>query len=152
MAGFSIVGLSCNTTTSPPATDLPTRFFYVNNIQLQSSFTRLLPAGIDVYVVLLDQFGDPIKALGQFQCELFPYKPAASDPRGKRFNQLGLQTIDLNDPQTSQKHWDPITQGYYLRLKIPPDAASTQHLVLQITFFAQPDQRLQDTLVLPRAK
>jgi len=135
--------------------------FWADRVQLQRSFTRIVeqnpqrgesPA-IEVFVEVFDQFGDPIKATGQFRFEIFRYLPAVSDPRGRRYENDGMQEFDLTNPEINQQYWDSITLNYRMRLKLPPDANDAKQLVLQVTFISgPPDQieRVQDVLVLER--
>ena len=134
--------------------------FRVEQIHIQPSFTKIRPATstsdavktIETYVQLRDQFGDPIKALGHFRFEFFRHRPAFSDPRGQRFPVDGIQEIDLSDLARNQQFWDGITRSYRLDLKLPEMSAQITHFVLQATFIADPDYRLQDILVIERAQ
>ena len=132
--------------------------FQVSKVRLLPSFTKFKPAdpgkdqpaSIEAYVELNDQFGDALKALGQFRFELFEYRPAFSDPRGKRFADKGLQLIDLTKVQTNQQHWDSITRSYHLNVNLPAEAVGLKQLVLQVTFITESDYRLRDILILAR--
>jgi hypothetical protein len=131
--------------------------FEVTKVRLQPSFTKIVESqgqtefgNIDTFVELSDQFGDPIKALGSFRFEIYQFRPLSSDPRGKRYEADGLQTIDLIDPQENQKHWDPITRSYRFRIKLPPLASGADKIVFQTTFIMKPEYRLQDILILSR--
>ena len=132
--------------------------FLVGEVRLQPSFTQIQsalpdgsrPAGIDAYVELKDPYGDPIKALGQFRFELFKYRPAFSDPRGKRFEDEGIQLVDLTDIETNQQQWDSITRSYEMKVKLPSSAAHLKQIVLQVTFTTETEYRLRDILVMKR--
>jgi len=130
--------------------------FEVRQVRLQPSFTNInkaqanqgKPHRIDAYVQLKDQFGDPIKAIGQFRFEVFHYRPAFSDPRGKRFESGGMQLIDLRDVTVNQQHWDSITRSYYLKLSLPSQAATLKKIVLQVAFIKEANYRLRDILII----
>jgi hypothetical protein len=132
--------------------------FRVGKVSLQPSFTQIKsappdgshPASIDAYVELKDQYGDPIKALGQFRFELFKYRPAFSDPRGKRFEDEGIQLVDLTDIETNQQHWDSITRSYQMKVKLPSSSAHLKQIVLQVTFITETEYRIRDILVMKR--
>lgn len=132
--------------------------FQVSKVRLQPSFTRILPAKedtnhpsvIDACVELKDQYDDPIKALGQFRFELFKYRPAFSDPRGKRFEEGGVQLVDLTDIEVNQRYWDSITRSYRMQINLPPSAGHLKQLVLQVTFITEAEYRIRDILVLKR--
>ncbi|KPK76026.1 MAG: hypothetical protein AMJ79_08650 [Phycisphaerae bacterium SM23_30] len=152
--------IGCNGMESKPADEERAGAFFVKEVRLQRSFTRILeadpqqgePAGIEAYVELLDQFGDPIKGAGVFRFEIFRYVPAVSDPRGRRFAGAGMQVLDLSEPQVSQQYWDGITQCYRMILELPEEAAGARQIVLQATFISDPTGRVQDTLVLERGQ
>ena len=129
--------------------------FQPTHITLQSSFTRLIradngdPPRIEAYVALRDQFDDSLKALGRFRFELFRYQPAASDPRGPRFNPRGVQPFDLTDVILNQQHWDSATRHYRFVLQTPSSpAGQLQKLVIQVTFAADPNLRLENLLTI----
>ena len=130
--------------------------FEVRQVRLQPSFTTLnktqsdqaQPDRIDAYVQLKDQFDDPIKATGRFRFEIFHYRPAFSDPRGKRLESEGIQLIDLSDININQKHWDSISRSYYFKLPLPQEAAILKKIVLQVTYIKEDDYRLRDILII----
>ena len=130
----------------------------MSQVHIEPSFTVIKaadaaknqPATVEAYVGLRDQFGDPIKAVGEFRFELFEYRAAFADPRGRRFEDMGVQTVDLSSVEASQKHWDGITQSYRIPVVLPAKATGGRQIVLQVTFAQEPDYRLQDSLVLSR--
>ena len=156
--GWLVMLVGCNGTESKPMGNGGGSAFCVKEVRLQRSFTRILGAGakagdtggIDAYVELLDQFGDPIKAVGEFRFEIFRYQPAVADRRGTRFEEEGMQEVDLRDLGVNQQYWDDITQCYRMRLKLPEEAAALRQIVLQVTFMAEGADRIQNMLVLER--
>jgi len=141
--------------TQPESGFLPTK------VILQASFTHIVPkqtktnqAGqIETYVRLTDQFGDPLKALGQFSFELFEYRPAASDPRGRRFSINGVQKFDLTEIDANQRHWDSITGNYRFTLKLPDvPNGPPKTVVMQVTFSTDSGLRLEGILIVAQRK
>ncbi|MCK4628961.1 MAG: hypothetical protein KAT56_08150 [Sedimentisphaerales bacterium] len=139
----------------------PEQGFQPTKVILQASFTHIVPkqtkanqAGqIETYVRLTDQFGDSLKALGRFHFELFEYRQAASDPRGRRFSINGVQKFDLTEINANQQHWDSITGNYRFTLKLPgvPDGPP-KTVAMQVTFSADSGLRLEGILVVAQRK
>ena len=139
----------------------PEQGFQPTKVILQASFTHIVPkqtkanqAGqIETYIRLTDQFGDPLKALGRFHFELFEYRPAASDPRGRRFSINGVQKFDLTEIDANQRHWDSITGNYRFTLKLPntPDGPP-KTIAVQVTFSADSGLRLEGILIVAQRK
>jgi len=124
-------------------------------VHIKPSFTRIVPGDkdpssneIEVYVSLDDQFGDPVKAAGNYRFELFHYRPAAVDTRGDRVAVEGIQQFDLSDIQMSQQHWDSTTRSYRFKLKLPSLSTGNKQIVLQVMFFDLTGRHFQDMLVL----
>ena len=136
----------------------PESGFQPTKVILQTSFTHIIPkqtktnqAGqIETYVRLTDQFGDPLKAPGRFRFELFEYRPAASDPRGRRFSINGVQKFDLTEIDVNQRHWDSTTGNYRFTLKLPDGSPKT--VVMQVTFSADSGLRLEGILIVAQRK
>ena len=131
--------------------------FAASQVRLNPSFTCIKAGSsesptIEAFVELMDQFGDPVKAVGQFRFEIFKYRPAFSDPRGRRFEDDGIQLIDLRDIRLNQQNWDSITRSYRLSLKLPEQACRLKRMVLQVTFIAEPQYRLRDMLTIEQGK
>ena len=130
--------------------------FQVAKVYIQPAFTKVQrpdpaaqnPGYIEACVELHDQFGDPLKAVGEFRFELFKYRPTFADPRGPRFTVNGLQTFDLTGLDANQQHWNPITRSYKIPLQLPDLPRDASRLVLQVTFSLSDNFRLQDLLTL----
>ena len=159
--GLVLIVFGCNGTASTAGGADGRPAFWANRVQLQRSFTRIVEGnsqrgeqpGIEVFVEVFDQYGDPIKASGNFRFEIFRYVPAVSDSRGRRYEDEGMQEFDLTQAEINQQYWDGITLSYRMRLNLPPDAAEAKHIVLQVTFISGPEdqvERVQDVLVLER--
>jgi len=135
--------------------------FQPTKVILQASFTHIVPkqtktnqAGqIETYIRLTDQFGDSLKALGRFHFELFEYRQAASDPRGRRFSINGVQKFDLTEINANQQHWDSITGNYRFTLKLPDiPNAQPKTIAMQVTFSADSGLRLEGILIVAQRK
>jgi len=137
---------TCNTTGIVPKT-----------IFIQPSFTQVVgdphlpqPDKIKVYLALKDKYEDPLKALGSFRFEMFQYRPAYSDPRGRRYPEKGLQVIDLTNKEDNQNHWDKTTRNYHFSLDMPELLPGQKKFVLQVTFIDLSQTRYENMLVLSR--
>ncbi|MBN1764689.1 MAG: hypothetical protein JW860_05475 [Sedimentisphaerales bacterium] len=133
--------------------------FYPALVNLHPSFTRFIPAPesngadcLEAYVSLKDQFGDPIKALGNFRFELYQYQPAMSDPRGRRFDVHGVQTFELTAIKSNQEYWDSTTRNYRFYLELPETDDSLKRIVIQVTYISANNRRMQDVLTISRLK
>jgi hypothetical protein len=73
------------------------------------------PSDLHVYVRAEDQFGDPIKVAGTFNCELYTFKQASADPKGRR---VELWRIDVLNEKDQRRYWDHTAQMYEFRLQI----------------------------------
>ena len=130
--------------------------FGARRVRLLPAFTRMEAPGpedsgavaILAFVELADGYGDPIKALGTFRFEIFQYRPAVSDPRGKRLEVDGMQEFDLSDSQANQEYWDSITRSYRIGLTVSDLPGSVDKLALQVTFLTDRGERLRDIMVL----
>ena len=139
----------------------PGQGFQPTKVILQASFTHIIPkqtkanqAGQrETYIRLTDQFGDPLKALGRFHFELFEYRQAASDPRGRRFSINGVQKFDLTEINANQQHWDSITGNYRFTLKLPNTSnGPPKTITVQVTFSADSGLRLEGILIVAQRK
>jgi len=154
---FWIMSSGCDLSGSEGKPSGASGDFLPHTVQLQPSFTRLgqeprleTQNRLEVYVRLLDQFGDPLKAAGVFRFELYEFRPLHRDPRGRRLAGNGLQEFDLSEVARNQKNWDNITQSYYFQLVKPDLPANWQKFVLSVTFINKSGYRLEDTLLIER--
>jgi len=95
--------------------------------------------GIEVRVEVLDAFGDPTKAFGDFRFELSRYRSASPDPRGTR---VAVWQESLLDPQKNLVHWDNITRTYEFKLQCERPIPSGQRFVLDVVFSSPFTERL----------
>jgi hypothetical protein len=85
-------------------------------------FTRIasfnedeVPDGISVYVRAVDQFGDPVKVAGTFLFELYSYRQASAERKGKRLEFWQTQILSEED---QLRYWDHTSQMYEFRLEV----------------------------------
>ena len=111
-----------------------------------------MPGELNVYVRAEDQFGDPIKVAGTFNCELYAFKQASGDPKGERVELWQMPVLDHKD---QQRYWDHTAQMYEFRLQIrhlvteegvPP--LGTGKAVLLLTYNTPWGEHLEDEYIL----
>lgn len=73
----------------------------------------LIPDGIGVSMRTLDAGGDPVKAFGIFLFELYHYRPASQDHRGKLIQTWTQPVLDLDD---QERFWEKVTDTYEFQL------------------------------------
>ncbi len=122
------------------------RGFSVAGIKLESAFTRVTDGRVEAFVTLLDEFGEPLKSLGQFRFEFFQYKKSAAELRGVRYEGDGLQNVDLSELAENQGHYDCVTRSYMVDLKLPEQADG--EVILEATFTLPGGLRFSDFMVL----
>jgi hypothetical protein len=98
-------------------------------------------SGIDVRIEVLDHFGDPTKAFGDFRFELYDFVPNKLDPRGKR---IGVWDVPLLKSSENLLHWDKITRMYVFKLQWPEPIPVGKRVVLVATFDSPFTTRLSD--------
>jgi len=104
-----------------------------------------IPDGIDVRLRPLDRFGDPIKIVGTLQFELYSYRKASADRKGK---QLQFWQVSLRSPKQQRRYWDATSQMYEFPLLWEGSPPSTDKCVLLVTYQSPWDERLEDEYVL----
>ena len=128
------------------------------NIRIEP-FTRVsvdpregLPGELNVYVRAEDQFCDPVKVAGTFNCELYTFKQASGDPKGERVELWQMQVLDGED---QQRYWDHTAQMYEFRLQIQHlggegdlAALGRGKVVLLVTYNTPWGEHLEDEYVL----
>ncbi len=129
--------------------------FWPASVHLKPSFTRIIqkdkvnqkPGSIEAFIELKDQFGDPIKSVGQFRFEVYKYQSGAVDSLGARCSG-GLENVDLREVNKNQKHWDQTLGNYHFTLKLPNIPSSQKKIVLQVTFTSMSGKRYEDFLTI----
>lgn len=108
--------------------------------------TRMLPAAsddrparIDAHIELLDQWGIPVRALGElrFVARLAPADVDAVRQIDPEFAGVVIWNIDLSDPETNAtRFYDRVTRTYHIALSDPALARLRSPLTLDVVFLA----------------
>ncbi len=107
---------------------------------------------IEVYVSILDEFGDSMKLPGSFRVELYERNRKTSQNNiGERLNinENGYVEFDLRSPENNQKYWDRITSSYSLNFTVNN---APRDLTAQVTWFYTEKYRLTTTVELAKAR
>lgn len=105
-----------------------------------------IPDGIEVLVQPLDEFNDPVKAVGTMQFELYRHRPASGQIKGER-----IQFWEV--PITSAKHirqfWDRTAQMYLFKLAVDEIAGLPVGVkyVLTVRYNSPQGEHLEDEYV-----
>jgi len=123
----------------------PTQIRLLPFTKIRSFDEDLIPDGVAVSLRPLDGAGDPVKAYGSFLFELYEYRQATADRRGRRL-QAWRQTIHTLDEQRT--FWERVTSTYEFQLSwegepLPID----RKYVLAASFEAPGADRLFDDYV-----
>ena len=117
-------------------------------------FTRLSADAKEllVYVRAEDQFGDPVKVAGTFNLELYSYRKASPDRKGKR---IELWQADIRDRKDQLRYWDHTAQMYELRLRVEHLRSQADEgslgggkAVLMLTYTTDWGEHLEDEYVV----
>jgi len=117
-------------------------------------FTRLSTDAKEllVYVRAEDQFGDPVKVAGTFNLELYAYRIASPDRKGKR---IELWQADIRDRKDQLRYWDHTAQMYELKLHIEHLRSQADDVslgggkaVLLLTYTTDWGEHLEDEYIL----
>lgn len=92
----------------------------------------LIPDGIGVSLRTLDAAGDPVKAYGSFLFELYHYRTASQDHRGKLIQTWTQPVRNLED---QDRFWERVTDTYEFQLSWEGNPIPTQEkFVLAASF------------------
>jgi len=89
--------------------------------------------GLTVYVQPLNATGDPIRTAGHMYVELYEYRQASGEPKGKR---MQLWEFPLQTEADQRARWNRATQMYELPVMLSPESLATgpgEKLVLSVT-------------------
>jgi len=101
-----------------------------------------LPDGLGVSLRTLDAAGDPVKAYGTFIFELYEYRPAASDHRGRL---IQTWTQPVLTPEDQRQFWERVTTTYEFQLSWEGEPLTAQkRYVLGVSFQSPGAPRLFD--------
>lgn len=97
--------------------------------------------GAEVYLVAINQLGDPTNAFGDFRFELYSFRQQSPDPKKQL---LDTWSLPLSDIQANVVHWDHIKRMYVFRLQWTKPLPVGQRFVLVTTFESPYTPRLTD--------
>ena len=101
--------------------------------------------GVEVLVEFQDQFGDPTKAAGTLIFELYDYRIANPEPRGRRLVNPWIGSVVTLDEQRAR--WNRTSRTYTFQLAYPTIDAGKSY-VLTATFNSSTGARFFDRAVL----
>jgi hypothetical protein len=78
-----------------------------------------IPDGIELMVQPVDRIGDPVKVVGRFTFELWTYRAASADRKGR---QLQFWEVVLDSDKDQQRFWDRTAMMYVFNLDVVPGA------------------------------
>jgi hypothetical protein len=107
------------------------------------------PDGIEVLLEFDDQFHDPTKAAGQVVFELYSFRQASPDPRGRRL--LNPWIGSLTSVADQEAHWNRTSRTYTFQLA-DPKISENQIYVLTATFDQEGGGRFFDRIILKGKK
>lgn len=99
-----------------------------------------IPDGIAVSLQPIDAAGDPVKAYGVFNFELFTYRNASGDRRG---DSIQAWTQPLANLEDQKKFWEHVTATYEFQLSWEGNPLQPQQkYLLAVSFQAPGSERL----------
>jgi hypothetical protein len=101
--------------------------------------------GLEVRLQPLDQFGDPVKAVGSYRVEVFAYRLHTSEKRGDR---LGHWFVSVLDVESNRRYYDPVDRSYVFPLLWDKEIPQGTAVVVQATFY--PPAGFQEKLFAQR--
>ncbi len=105
-----------------------------------------VPDGFTVVVRTADAQGDPVKITGAILFELYSYRPAAADPKG-RLIQTWNHTLATADDQTA--YWNRLTRMYEFPLMIGDTTIPHKERLVMVARYTDPwEQRLEHEVQL----
>ena len=101
-----------------------------------------IPDGIEVMVRPLDQFGDPVKAIGTYQVELYKFQPASGQNKGPR---LQFWEVQVATAQQVRQFWDRTSQMFQFKLGVDrlDSFAPNQKYVLTVRYNSPQGEHLE---------
>src|ERR1700761_8650492 len=110
------LGGGCESAPQPSS-----EMFAPTSMRIHPIFTQLadihhtgVPDGIEAQLEFDDQFGDPTKAAGKVLFELFTYRRAAPDPRGRRIGGPWVGSLATLAEQNAR--WNTTLRTYRFQL------------------------------------
>lgn len=137
-----------SSTPAAPANDM----FSPRTVRIHPVFTKIAswngddrPEGVETFIELRDQFGDPCKGAGSLVFELYEFRANQPDPRGRRL--YNPWQVNINTVESQRERWDSTGRSYTFRLAADGINASGRY-VMTVSFTPTVGQRLFDRVVL----
>lgn len=154
--GLLMLGLGgCQTVRSAFTSESPSvdpTLFAASTMRIHPIFTQVRDwdsdgkiDGIEALVEFSDQFGDPTKCAGRVIFELYEFRRAYPDPRGRRLANPWIAL--LNTAAEQRAHWNRASRTYGFQLA-NPDVRPDRSYVLTATFETSTGGRFFDRLVI----
>ncbi|MHC4090644.1 MAG: hypothetical protein ACYSUQ_06615 [Planctomycetota bacterium] len=90
------------------------------------------PDGLEVVLRPVDAFQDPVKIAGSLRVELYHFRPASGESKGRKIEQWDVPLSSLRDQET---YWNRYTQMYEIPLELDLAAAEpADKYVIEITY------------------
>ena len=155
LVGFLLAGVSflagchrgeISETSQGPTTEQLISFYSPRSIRVLP-FTKprsfdgdAIPDGLAVSLQPIDAAGDPVKAYGVFNFELFAYRNGAGDHRG---DSIQTWTQPLASLEDQKKFWEHVTATYEFQLSWEGNPLQPQKkYILTVSFQAPGSKRL----------
>ena len=104
------------------------------------------PDGISVVLSAVDKQGERIKITGQIVFELYTYRPASADPKGR---QLQTWQLGLAGDRDQRTYWNHTTRMYEFPLQVKLDGAPGASKFVLLARYNNPwNEHLQDQAIL----
>ena len=100
------------------------------------------PDGIELVMRPVDSVGDPVKIAGALVIELYQFRPASAEPKGRKIEQWDVRLASLRD---QDKYWNRVTQMYEIPLMLGPEALAlgpADKYVIEVTYNTPLDQHM----------
>lgn len=108
---------------------------------IRESGRAILEARFELY----DEMGDPVKAAGTFQIELYSIDESLGNAPQRLLYTWSADTLTLDQ---QREHYDPITRGYLFRLGVDNLKAARQATLLKVAFTPAGRPRLEAEAVI----
>lgn len=111
--------------------------------------TRFVKEGVttllECRIELLDEMGDPLKSSGHLVVQLNAADAERDGPPGERLTQWEIKLATQHDQNA---FYDPITRGYFFRLKLLSPDATQRATQLHVRFTPPTDEPIEDAIRL----
>ncbi len=158
VTGLVLAGGACRTaqpgSADPVARDRMLEMLMPSKVEIVSPFTRIAPVvdggsdgELDLQLELLMRASNALDnpglmVVGDVRIELYEYRPASGEPRGR---QLARWVIPLEQEDDQRTFWNPVTQMYEFRLGLSRDSVPAEdRYVVLVTYNSPLGSHLSD--------